>query len=128
MSHNITVIIYNDDGEQEEHKLPAKNEVCDRCEGFGTHTNPSIDGNGITESEMAEILHEDPEFLNNYMGGMYDVGCFACHGNKVVLVPDEEACSAEKMKVLQTWYDQQSEIAEEREAEMRYQRMEDGGW
>lgn len=75
---------------------PAYYVVCPRCYGEGKHVNPSIDGNGITQSEMAEILHEDPDFLDNYMGGMYDVTCHQCKGQRVVLEVDEHSCTKEQ--------------------------------
>lgn len=58
--------------------------VCTRCRGNGTHVNPAIDGNGITASEMDEILHDDPEFIDSYMNGVYDVSCELCGGKRVI--------------------------------------------
>jgi hypothetical protein len=68
----------------------SKYHVCPRCEGEGTHTNPAIDGNGITGSEMAEILHEDPDFLDTYMAGGYNIVCSMCNGRRVVTVDTVE--------------------------------------
>ena len=65
----------------------SKYQVCPRCEGEGTHTNPSIDGNGITSSEMAEL---GPEFEEAYFSGRYDVQCELCRGRRVVTVEDRE--------------------------------------
>jgi hypothetical protein len=59
--------------------------ICPRCDGAGTHTNPAIDGNGITTSEMDE-LGED--FREDYLAGVYDIRCERCRGDRVVL-----ACS-----------------------------------
>lgn len=64
-------------------KLPARWEICDRCEGDGHHSNPSIDGNGLPE-EFAE----DEEFMQGYMRGAYDVACEVCSGRGRVLVVD----------------------------------------
>jgi hypothetical protein len=80
----ITIEINGKDGDPVEFVLPAKFDVCPRCEGHGSHTNPSIDGNGITSDEMEE-LGED--FREDYMRGVYDVTCSLCHGEKVVPVP-----------------------------------------
>jgi hypothetical protein len=92
MSRETITFEYEDENSCEiEHEFPAKYEVCSRCDGRGTHANPSIDGNGITESEMDEILHEDPDFLDNYQGGMYDVICHQCKGLRVELMIDEDA-------------------------------------
>ncbi len=78
----------NDEGEECEGELPARFEVCHRCEGRGNHVNPSIDGNGITSSERAEWDEDDRE---TYLAGGYDVTCEACAGRNVVLVVDEDA-------------------------------------
>lgn len=76
----------DDDGNEEEVNLPTRYEVCSRCNGEGHHTNPSIDGNGITASEWAEWDDEDKE---NYMSGVYNVACYECSGKRVVKVVDE---------------------------------------
>lgn len=99
----ITLIDEEDDNETEL-ELPAKNEVCSRCEGYGTHDHPDIGGNGITASEWGEWDQDDRE---TYLNGGYDVTCEECNGAKVVQVPDEEACDAEQLKALQRWNDQQ---------------------
>lgn len=70
-------------------EFPARTEVCSRCDGEGTHVNPSIDGNGITASEWAEEWDEDER--DSYMRGVYDVTCEECEGRNVVTVIDEEA-------------------------------------
>lgn len=69
-------------------KLPAKLELCSRCRGHGTHVNPSIDGNGITESEFAE-WHQDE--VEGYFSGAYDVCCYDCSGDKTEKVIDTDA-------------------------------------
>ncbi len=71
-------------GDEVEYSLPAKFEVCTRCEGAGTHTNPSIDGHGISPEEFAE----DPDFEESYFRGDYDVTCSVCDGARVVARPD----------------------------------------
>ena len=93
-----TVHIGHDEhGEMQMHTFSAKYEVCHRCEGHGKHVNPAIecDGGGITGSEMAEIMVEDPNFQNDYLGGMYDITCTCCKGNRVILVIDETSFDAE---------------------------------
>ena len=58
--------------------------LCPVCEGRGTTVNPSIDANGITGSEWAEMCHEDPDFAEEYWSGSYDITCRACDGKRVV--------------------------------------------
>ena len=55
-------------------------ELCPACEGRGSRVNPAIDGHGISPEEFAE----DPEFLENYLGGMYDEPCPLCRGVRVI--------------------------------------------
>ena len=50
--------------------------ICPGCSGEGTCVNPSIDCNGLTQ----EDFDEDPDFAENYFGGLYDVSCAACEG------------------------------------------------
>ena len=50
-------------------ELPAKFEVCSRCDGNGKHVSPAIDGNGISR----EQFEEDPDFEQAYFSGRYDV-------------------------------------------------------
>jgi hypothetical protein len=76
------VLVHPDTGE--DLQLPAKFEMCTRCEGHGSYVNPSVDGNGITAEEMAE----DPDFAEAYFDGVYDVTCAICHGARVVPRPD----------------------------------------
>jgi RecJ-like exonuclease len=125
VSRTIAIVIVTDADEEVTHQLPAKNEVCDRCEGYGHHTNPNIDGNGITQSEWAEWDYEERE---SYMNGEYDVTCEECHGNKVVQVVDEDQCSEEQKNLFQQWAEQESERYASDAADRAYQRMECGGW
>ena len=68
--------------------LPGIMEVCGRCSGTGSHTNPSIDGNGLSDECLG-----DPDFMEDYMGGSYDVTCEECDGRNVVAVEDESQFS-----------------------------------
>jgi DnaJ-class molecular chaperone len=60
----------------------VKLEVCDRCEGHGEHTNPSIDGNGLTSMDIERLGGQ--EFLEEYMNGVYNVPCERCNGARVI--------------------------------------------
>lgn len=64
--------------------------VCPRCEGEGTHVNPDVDGNGLTSSDLEEL---GPDFLDDYLGGMYDVTCRRCNGKRVVDKCITETCN-----------------------------------
>lgn len=53
--------------------------VCPRCRGEGSYCNPSIDGNGLSDDYA-----EDPDFMEEYLAGSYNVTCAMCHGRRVV--------------------------------------------
>lgn len=61
-------------------ELPSRYEVCWLCDGKGSHTNPLIDGNGLTESDLQDW---DYEMWDDYRSGKYDVDCWACNGLRV---------------------------------------------
>lgn len=60
---------------------------CPACNGKGTVVNPSIDAGGLTQ----EDFEQDPDFAEDYFGGMYNVACMACGGSGEV---SEEQISA----------------------------------
>ena len=53
---------------------------CPVCNGKGTTVNPNIDVNGLSQEHC-----EDPEFMEDYMGGTYDITCRACNGKGTML-------------------------------------------
>jgi len=89
-------------------------EICDTCDGKGTHVNPSIDSHGLTR----EDFDDDAEFRENYSSGMYDVRCYECNGRRVVPVPSPYANSKEILTMIQekkqAEYDYQMECEAER--------------
>lgn len=95
----------------EERTCRAKWEVCSTCDGKGTHVNPSIDCNGLG----AEDFDGDPDFAEEYTSGAYDVSCAACHGRRVVAVPDEP----EIVEYLEDQAQGEAEAHAERMAEIR---------
>lgn len=103
-------------------RIPAKYEVCHRCEGRGTHVNPSIDGNGLTASDFAD----DPDFAEDYFGGRYDVRCYECNGKRVTLVPDESKFRLSHRLAFRIWETQVEEDARYESEERYLRRMESG--
>ena len=85
------------DLEDIEFSLPAVDIPCHRCQGSGSHVNPSIDGNGITESEWSEWSEDERE---GYFRGDYDVSCHACEGTKFVKEIVDACYLSEPQKVL----------------------------
>lgn len=74
-------------------QVPAKWEVCPRCQGDGTHD--CWEG-GMTGDEMAE---QGPEFMDDYMNGVYSVACAACGGKRVIAVLDRARATAEQVRL-----------------------------
>ncbi len=75
----LTLTIEDDDGEEREVDFPFEFEVCSHCNGTGSTVHPDVDSHGITSEEFSE----DPEFMESYYDGNYDVSCESCNGNKV---------------------------------------------
>lgn len=113
----------NDQGEDVEIEIPAKYEVCDRCEGEGSHLTPSIGEHAYSEEEFREAFDEEEREQYFTRGGMYDVVCIDCKGLRVVLVVDEDACKRDGKLTELTQYnehkDQEASYVREREAERR---------
>lgn len=95
-----TITLYDEDDNEYEVKAPARWEICERCSGEGHHSNPAIDGNGITQSEWAEW---DPEERESYMSGGYDVPCEECGGPGKVLVVDQVAFKEQNAEDFRKW-------------------------
>ena len=94
---NITMcdcIVCRNTGELEIITLPAKFEVCHKCNGKGTHVNPAVDGHGISREEF----DEDPDFRENYFSGLYDITCQKCDGKRVIPIIDIDRLNDEQKK------------------------------
>jgi hypothetical protein len=100
-------LLEGDDGT--EITVPACMEVCGRCQGHGTHTNPAIDGHGITMAEWNGPDWDD-DARAGYLSGQYDVTCETCGGANVVPVPDLDRVSG----------DVRRQVAATLESEARY--------
>lgn len=100
----INITIFNDQGVEVEHEFPAKFEVCDRCEGHGTHLTPRIREHAYTAAEFYESF-EDEESRAEYFkrGGAYDVTCESCKGQRVISVVDEAQLTEEQKSVFAQW-------------------------
>ena len=110
VDYNAGVISIIDEDEETEVSVPLVYEKCCNCNGSGSHTNPSIDGNGLSDD-----LAGDPEFMQDYMSGGYDVQCTECHG--FLLVPTSKDPRFEK--ALDDYYDIENQMDAECEAERR---------
>jgi len=100
-------------------EVPEKFAVCPRCEGKGTHTNPNIDGNGITSEEMHEL---GDEFREDYLKGVYDVRCERCKGLRVITVVDYDRLDAETAQRVKASLEAQARAEWEIDAAMEAER------
>ena len=96
--------VENNEGELVELVLPATFEVCPRCRGKGTHVNPAVDGNGLSQEDFDEA---GPEFRDDYMAGVYDVACHECNGKRVVAVPDLDKFTIAEAALYQAHVDEE---------------------
>jgi hypothetical protein len=60
-------------------------DLCPLCRGNGTVVNPNIDAGGLD----GEMMH-DPDFMDDYMDGVYDIKCTQCLGRTTIAVIDEK--------------------------------------
>lgn len=89
-SGTIEVTYENDDGEEINLVLPAKNEVCSDCGGDGKVLCDGMRGHAYTSEEFAESFDDEEAEEYFKVGGRYDVECQTCQGRNVVAVVDEE--------------------------------------
>ncbi|HIN76880.1 MAG TPA: hypothetical protein EYM96_11935 [Rhodospirillales bacterium] len=91
------VSIEDEDGNEIVEDMPVKYEVCDTCNGSGSHVNPSIDCNGLTSDDF----HDDPDFAEEYFAGRHDVTCYGCGGKRVVPIVAAELLNPRQKEVLE---------------------------
>lgn len=121
----IAVQAFNGEIDVGEVRLPAKYEVCGRCAGRGVHDHPAF-SNGITSDEWHSPDWDD-ESRESYMRGDYDVPCSVCRGQRVVLVPDEDAFNAEQRAAWAAEQQLQAAMAAEAASERILRWHENGG-
>ena len=117
----------DEDGEEVTHSFPCKNEVCPRCEGYGTHLTPSIGNHAYSHEEFYESFPDDEDREEYFKrGGIYDVQCEECKGNKVIEVVDESRLSEEQKKLYAEYEEHEEEMARMDEEDRRTRWYEDG--
>ena len=126
----ITITVFNDEDDSEvEYTFPAKNEVCDRCEGTGSILNPNIGNHAYSSEEFFEAF-PDEEDREQYFkrGGIYDVECYDCKGKNVIKVVDEKRLNKEQKVIYEQYCEQRYQARKDAEDDARTMRMENGGW
>lgn len=125
MRPTMRIKLRSDDWDAEtELDVPCKYEVCWRCEGKGTHVNPSIDGHGLTRDDFAD----DPDFAEAYFEGRYDITCQTCNGRNVLPHPDETHKKLSVRLAIRLWEQQQEQRAAWDREDAAIRRMESGGY
>lgn len=125
------LVTYTDEnGDEFTTELPSKKEVCSRCEGCGTHLNPSIGSHAYSAEEFSEAFPEEEDREAYFRrGGKYDVRCEVCKGANVVDVVDEAACRTEEQKThLKAYKRHMRDIARWRAQDRRTMYYESGGY
>jgi len=125
--NKIKFMLVDDDGAEEEFSLPAVWAICSRCQGQGKHSNPSIDGNGITSEEWNGPDWSDDD-RETYLTGGYDVACEAgCKDGKVLEVAPANQLTPEQRKLAARYEEHQGQIAHWDAEDRHTRRMESGG-
>lgn len=86
----FVITVETDVGTEHRLVLPGKREICSRCEGEGTHLHPAIGEHAYSSEEFAREFDEEEREEYFTRGGMYDVPCERCGGEKVITVLDED--------------------------------------
>ena len=110
-------VLYLENGDEIE--LPMHWAVCPVCEGEGKHVNPSIDAGGLTIYDDRGDYEPDPEFLEDYMGGVYDQTCNRCEGKRVVPEVAWNAMTDEDQEAYKIQLEAERECEAEQLAEIR---------
>lgn len=129
---DIEFTVEDSEGEETTYRLPARNRVCRRCEGHGTHLNPSIGQHAYTREEFEHEFDEEQRAEYFKHGGIYDVQCEVCRGLRVVPTVDRKRCSTRELKAALALYDEQQRSLREHESTMaserRMEAMMGGQW
>jgi hypothetical protein len=99
---------------EETHTVPVTFGVCPTCEGKGSHVNPSIDCDGLTQRDF----EESPCLHDAYKRGDYDVACYGCGGKRVVPVAGE--MDSDLKKKWEKEQEEREDFRQMQESEMRY--------
>ena len=80
-------------------ELPGKWEICESCDGNGSH---ALHGMAIFPNDGSW----DEESLDDYFAGVYDTHCEECKGSGKVVAVNESQCDQD---TLQQYYRHQAE-------------------
>ena len=94
------------DGE-ETREIKFHFEVCHVCRGRGQYVNPNIDRHGLSREEMMEW---EPEEIQDYRNGEYNVQCGYCNGQAVEPIPDDAEVIKQHQADIDSMHKWQAEI------------------
>jgi hypothetical protein len=85
------ITIETDGGFEHNITLPGKRELCSGCKGVKTRLSRSIAEHAYSSEEFLDSFPE-PEDQEQYFkrGGIYDVQCWDCQGEGIVVVLDTD--------------------------------------
>lgn len=90
-SMSFDVTIENESGEEFTFVVPAKFQVCPRCQGHGYHLREAIGSYGYSREEFDEAFWDEEDRQEYFTrGGKYDVVCRTCNGARVEPVFDNQ--------------------------------------
>jgi hypothetical protein len=75
---------------------PAKYEVCQTCHGRGKCMPEAM----RTHAYSQEDFEQDPELRDQMLSGGYDKTCYACKGERVVLVENWSYMTTKQRRTL----------------------------
>jgi hypothetical protein len=106
----------DDEGIEISAEFPAKMEVCDGCQGFGTRLNEAIGSHAYSMEEFDEAFPPHSEERDAYFerGGMFDVQCWTCKGLRVVPVIDQERAAEREPQAFKRYLSDLKSEAEDR--------------
>lgn len=92
-------------------RIPIKFVVCPTCRGRSQYVNPAIDSHGLTQDDF----DADPDFMDDYRSGRFNVRCEHCRGASVIPCP----IRSDDLKRIMEWQDEEYDNLMTMEAERR---------
>lgn len=119
---NMTIYLYDDEtGDKIPHRVPAKWEICDCCEGAG---RSSAHLGSFTGEQLWEL---GQDWCEDYFDGRFDEPCADCSGTGKVLVPHAgDGVNPELITLLLCWEQQEREYARWEADDRAVRRAESG--
>lgn len=124
----IEFTLSDEDGDEQSFELPGKFEVCHDCEGHGSVLNRSMREHAYTREEFEATFSDEEREQYMTRGGMYDVQCPTCHGQRVEVVVKEAALTPEQRVLLERYEAKQAQLAQWDYEDAITRRMESGGY